>query len=532
KAAINTAIQTELFSWVIRQPPERYAKLPTVLLSTATELRPGDHFNVLLRLKGLDPHKDSPLELLHTYLLGVDKYLWHDTSNAKAWDAQKCELFATRLQSSSIDGLTLPPIRARYLVKYRNSLIGKHFKALQQLAVFHLDDTLCSSLVLDLWKAVGELGAMLWYSEIRDMGQYQADLKVLVANVLDIWALIDPNRINVKLKLHILPHGIDDIVRIGPLILVANEGFECWNAIFRLCSILSNHLAPSHDIAITLADMERFKHQVSGGWWPDDSGEFTRAGPRIRDFLTTNKQLQRRLGWAQEMDLQPGAIKLNAIKHRDPLQWKAALGPCWHAGLTDPEPGLLWNRGKQVISRSRDICKDKSWVFVQTEGVTVPGRILKILVPTSSQQDSLIITEQFELRTTPDKRLNMPVLSNIHRMVMALLFKFNCQHDCLRHKCKFVESCDVRRQGRIITAATQLPLAVHTVDDDYLVNMHALHNAHLIRDTLPREFTAPRPYLTDRIAKHNELAAQLRISGPVKRAETVAKRADTLQKNK
>lgn len=209
-------------------------------------------------------------------------------------------------------------------MKYRNSLIGKHFKALQQLAVFHLDDSLCSSLVLDLWKAVGELGAMLWYSEIKNMGEYlvrffcnlvaeqltlsliKADLKILIANVLDIWALIDPNRINVKLKLHILPHSIDDIARFGPAILYATEGFECWNAIFRLCSVLSNHLAPSHDIAVTLADMERFKHQVSGGWWKDDSGEFTQAGSKIRDFLTRNKQLQRRLGWAQEVDLTPG----------------------------------------------------------------------------------------------------------------------------------------------------------------------------------------------------------------------------------
>lgn len=127
----------------------------------------------LILITGLDPHKDSPCEILHTYLLGIDKYVWHDTSNPKVWDEKKCELFATRLQSSSTDGLTLPPIRARYLVKYRNSLIGKHFKTLQQLAVFHLDENLCPPLVLELWKAVGELGAMLWYPEIKNMAEYQ-----------------------------------------------------------------------------------------------------------------------------------------------------------------------------------------------------------------------------------------------------------------------------------------------------------------------------------------------------------------------
>ncbi|KAJ7892224.1 hypothetical protein B0H13DRAFT_1625696 [Mycena leptocephala] len=537
KSEIKLQIQTELFNWVIMQPPERYAQLPTVLLSTATELRPGDHFNVLLRLRGLDPHQDSPVEILHTFLLGVDKYLWHDTSNAKVWDDKKCEIFATRLQSSSVDGLTLPPIRARYLVKYRNSLIGKHFKALQQLAVFHLDDSLCSSLVLDLWKAVGELGAMLWYSEIKNMGEYLADLKILIANVLDIWALIDPNRINVKLKLHILPHSIDDIARFGPAILYATEGFECWNAIFRLCSVLSNHLAPSHDIAVTLADMERFKHQVSGGWWKDDSGEFRQAGSKIRDFLTRNKQLQRRLGWAQEVDLTPGTIKLSSATKQDPLPWKEALDRCWGPDMFNPDSDTLWARGKQVISQSHDICKDQSWVFLKTsEGMVVPGRIFKILVPQSSAVRPVIIIEQFTLGAERDKRLNMPVLTNMHQynnlFPKALLFKFNCQHDCRHHKCKFVESTDNIRRGRVVTAATEIPVVMHAVDDDYFLNMHGIHNAHLIRETIPRDLTIPRPYLSDRVSKHKELAAQLRVSGPAKRAETNAKHAQTLQKNK
>ncbi|KAJ7458804.1 hypothetical protein B0H11DRAFT_1669552, partial [Mycena galericulata] len=87
-----------------------------------------------------------------------------------------------------------------------------------------------------------------------------------------------------------------------------------------------------------------------------------------------------------------------------------------------------------------------------------------------------------------------------------ILFKFNAQHDCQRHKCKYVENPETIRQGRAVTAANQLPLALHTVDDDYFLNMHAMHNAHLIRETLPRALTAPQPYLADRLAKHKELA--------------------------
>lgn len=214
------------------------------------------------------------------------------------WDKKQDSIFGIRLRESSIDGLTLSSVRSDYIVQYKNALIGTHFKILQQLGVFHLYDRLCSDLVLDLWKASGELGAMLWYHNIHNMEQYlvcynyiytmskhtdintheQGDPKILIANVLDIWVLIDPNRILVKPKLHVLPHVIEDIQRFGPPILYSTEIFKCWNAIFRFCSILSNHQAPSHDIAITLADTERFKHQVSGGWWCNESGQYVHAG--------------------------------------------------------------------------------------------------------------------------------------------------------------------------------------------------------------------------------------------------------------
>jgi hypothetical protein len=121
-------------------------------------------------LKGLNPHKDCPCEILHTYLLGQDKYAWHNTS--KSWDEKKGEAFALRLQSSSIDGLGIKPIRARYIVQYKNGLIGKHFKILQQLAVFHLRDSQCSDIQLHMWKATGELGALIWYPEIKNMDSY------------------------------------------------------------------------------------------------------------------------------------------------------------------------------------------------------------------------------------------------------------------------------------------------------------------------------------------------------------------------
>ncbi len=119
---------------------------------------------------GLDVHRDTPVELLHTALLGQNKYIWHRSHTT--WNEGVQQLLAVRLQSSSVDGLSLYPVRGHYLVKYKNALVGKHFKILQQVGVFHLYGDLHDVMLLDLWKATGELGALLWYDHIKDMKAY------------------------------------------------------------------------------------------------------------------------------------------------------------------------------------------------------------------------------------------------------------------------------------------------------------------------------------------------------------------------
>ncbi|KAJ6586682.1 hypothetical protein B0H10DRAFT_1733084, partial [Mycena sp. CBHHK59/15] len=328
KTRIRDLIQWELYNWVILQPEDQAAKLP----------------------------KNSG-----EYLFQYDKYIWHETNTP--WDKSKGDKFAVRLQSSSTNGLNLASVRGRYIVKYKNGLIGKHFKILQQLGIFHLHDDLCSNNLFNLWKASGELGALLWYPEIRNLEEYLADLQICIDNVLDLWALIDPARIVTKYKLHVLPHLPDDIRRFGPAILYATEGFECWNAIFRLCSVLSNHQAPSRDIGVTLADMERFKHQASGGWWkPEGSQDYVQASHEVTSFLQKNKELQCRLGWMDKYKPKSGSIKLDSRRTAVSAPWRDVLGPLWVPEL-DIGAGKTWTTCKYVVSQAGDVCTRDSWVF-------------------------------------------------------------------------------------------------------------------------------------------------------------------------
>ncbi len=101
-----------------------------------------------------------------------------------------------------------------------------------------------------------------------------------------------------KIKYHLLAHLREDILRFGPLLGVATETYEAFNAIFRFCSVLSNHMAPSRDIAMQLAEQESLRHILSGGYWrPEKDGNFKSAGPLVVDFLSKHPFLQNLLGY-------------------------------------------------------------------------------------------------------------------------------------------------------------------------------------------------------------------------------------------
>jgi len=118
--------------------------------------------------------------------------------------------------------------------------------------------------------------------------------------------MIDPSKMTSKIKLHLLAHLKADVLRFGPLVGSATEVFERYNAIFRFCSIFSNHLAPSRDIAFQLAGQETLKHRLTGGWWPTADGEWKRPGPSIRNFIHTHPTLQALLGWTSAEPLVNG----------------------------------------------------------------------------------------------------------------------------------------------------------------------------------------------------------------------------------
>ncbi|KAJ6529506.1 hypothetical protein DFH09DRAFT_1250415 [Mycena vulgaris] len=436
-------------------------------------------YNPFLSMKGFDPAKDTPIEILHTILLGIVKYAWHKTHTG--WNPATKAIYTHRLQASNTLGLSIPAIRAGYIMQFANSLIGRQFKQVTQTCVFQMYD-LVDDWQFSAWKAMGELLPLLWYPEIDNLDQYLADVETA----------IDPTKIIAKNKLHILAHARTDILRHGPLVGVATEGFEGYNTIFRLCSIFSNHLAPSRDIARQLAQQEGLKHRLTGGWWIDATEKWVQAGSGIRDFLAARPILQALLGLTT---ISPGAVNLGTY----------SVESVWESCIT-------------VVSNSRDVCPVLSWVYAISPMTKLPiiGRIDHIL---SSPGLSVVILDVFQVSDHRHEKYNLPRLfrrQDEKTLIIvpstSIQFIFNVQHDCYSSQCT-ASGSRARMQERMASSVME-SFIEHQPVDKFIINTTAFHNAHLLRRCLPRSAWAPA-----RVAKHHELAEQLRQTQSGKRAK-------------
>ncbi|KAJ6532308.1 hypothetical protein DFH09DRAFT_1044141 [Mycena vulgaris] len=511
-------------------------------------------YNPLLDLPFFDPSQDTLVEILHTILLGDAKYTWFELHHK--WTEVQQNIFTIRLQSTNLDGLRVPPIRAAYMMQYRNGLIGKHFKTLMQTMIFHIHDIVTPDQFI-LVRALGELGPLLWTAVIDDMEQYLADLQILIDNLLDAFATLDPAKILIKLKLHVLLHIVQDIRRRGPAVRFSTEVFECFNAIFRLCSVLSNHQAPSRDIAAKFADLNRVKHILSGGYWLQDTS-WIQAGKDVQRILRNTPIIQRHLGWAPPPSWTPGLIQSVAQKKQSKLAALTAeetllIGAVNSCSLP-MDPGSAWTKGLSVDTVSGDRCAVGSWAVFRINNLPMIARISIILLPKASKSaQGILVVAKHDVGEALHPQLHMPVLlpngdgsrimvpSNasvtciipLLQMLMnpqTIQFSFNAQHDC--RACGCDASGVTRQMQERQESDTIIHSIVHKDDTRFVINTHGFHNAGLLRKYLPIALTKPRPLFPERRERHDHLCEILAVKQKEKRTATKEKAAATREKNK
>ncbi|KAJ3994246.1 hypothetical protein F5050DRAFT_1800809 [Lentinula boryana] len=495
---------------IIQARAYKAQKLPEAEISARLtdwiEKEPGEKMNPLLDITGLDPSQDTPVEILHTVLLGIMKYIWYMSHTAMT--DKELELLAVRLQSTDTDGLTVPPLRAAYMIQYCNNLIGKHFKTLMQILPFHVHSFLKLGLThFKLVQMVGALGPLLWTSEIDELEQYLDDVDVLVGNVLDAFADVAPSKILLKIKIHLLTHLRNDIRQFGPPIRYATEIFEAFNAVFRLCSIYSNHQAPSRNIAIQFSDMGRVKHILSGGYWPRSKShgnvQWVQASKTVLSLLAN-----------------AGRVAFRSRKKAVKVSWSQTTAA---VACTKHSPSDIdWFSG--------DICTIGSWAIVQEENdKQAIGRISEILLRGNLRASHGVVTlKRFQLGADIHEDFKCPILrrqipqSYVAVASTAVKFRFSAQHDCRLANCQPTRHTR-QIQERQVTERTQL-LLQHSDDDNFVVNMYALHNAMLLCQALPRELSQP-------IALY-KVARILVVEQAKKRAHTQEKTQATRKRKK
>ncbi|PBK83841.1 hypothetical protein ARMGADRAFT_1048371 [Armillaria gallica] len=196
---------------------------------------PSNTHSPVWHIKGLDPHQDTPVEILHVVLLRFIKYFWRDLiQNQLKGKEDKKRLLEIQLSSLDVSGLGLSPLASHTLVQYAGSLTGRDFQAIAQVAPYVIYD-LVPEECQNAWIALSKMVPLIWQPEIADLNAYLDMLTHEIHNFLVLEAKWTNHWFN-KLKFHILAK-----------------------------SVHSNRHAPSHDIGNAFAQGNQVCHLLSGG---------------------------------------------------------------------------------------------------------------------------------------------------------------------------------------------------------------------------------------------------------------------------
>ncbi|KAH8922306.1 hypothetical protein BT69DRAFT_1220427, partial [Atractiella rhizophila] len=189
-------------------------------------------------LDRFDITQQTPVEILHTILLGIVKYLWGRTVYRIHDDFKK--RLQIQLEAASTAGLDAgQTINAAYYIQYAGSLIGKELKILMQVMPWAcrplVDDGLMKEEIWELWRVLGSFTSRLLVPGIPqdEIESYMRDLDNALGNLFYSAARVIPGSITSKLKWHLCVHIRDNIQHFGPAKGFNTEMDEKFNGVAR-----------------------------------------------------------------------------------------------------------------------------------------------------------------------------------------------------------------------------------------------------------------------------------------------------------
>ncbi|KAJ7716484.1 hypothetical protein DFH07DRAFT_907412 [Mycena maculata] len=443
-------------------------------ISAVLQSLPRDITSPVWWIKDLDPHQDTPVEILHVILLGfVNQYFWRDAV-ARVKKSDK-EILISCLSSFNVSGLGISPLSGHTLVNYSGSLTGRDFRAIVQAAPFVLHGLLPTENI-ELWTSLSAVVTLVWQPHILDLETFTDQLEEAIKHFLDCTCNLTLQWFN-KPKFHVILHLPAHIRRFGPAMLFATEGFESFNAIIRSCSVHSNRHSPSHDIASRMAKGNRIRHLLSGGFFPQS--EWIQAGKSPLEITKLNSFGSRILGWeGKTTPLEPGVCKGQTQSAVAGVSFPLDISESRRKAFTPTE----------TILANGDVCGAGDWI-VWTEVLNQIqhhriGQVVEVVqIPSSrahqaGKADFLLVMRAIpgEAHSVYKMRTLSPVRTEHQRVLIKdIKCTVNIQHNCVDNKCQSTRTRVILNE-REATAERALQVE-HNVPDDMIINTAQMRDA-------------------------------------------------------
>ncbi|KAA1068127.1 hypothetical protein PGTUg99_019411 [Puccinia graminis f. sp. tritici] len=251
-------------------------------------------FNPFLKLKGFDGCLDTPVEILHVFLLGIVKYMTRDFM--KSLKVKELAQVLASWDALNVKGLNVPSIPAKYLVEHFSSLVGKDFKIILQTAPFVLYQFMNDS-QRNHWISLGQLATYVFQTRITNMPQYLADLRKHIDIFLCHSINMSAQWVN-KPKFHMLKHLPESIECFGPAPLFATEKFESFNSVLRNASVHSNRHRPGRDLGLSFLNFQALRLVASNAQLCNHKTGMTfHASSGVTNMFRSNPLIQKSMGY-------------------------------------------------------------------------------------------------------------------------------------------------------------------------------------------------------------------------------------------
>ncbi|KAA1138086.1 hypothetical protein PGTUg99_029966 [Puccinia graminis f. sp. tritici] len=436
-------------------------------------------FSPFFQLKGFDGCSDTPVEVLHVFLLGIVKYMLR--SIMKGLPAGVVPEVMARYESFDTKGLNAPSMRPYYLTKHYSNLIGKDFKVAIQAAPFVLFEYMSEDERL-VWSALCQLAPLVFQTHIAEMDAYQVSLRQLIR--VFIYHLIKTTAqwVN-KPKIHMLLHLADSILRFGPAALFATEKFESYNGVLRKSSIHSNRQSPGKDIGISFANFRNLRHLASGGFFFNRlANGYQTASAKVLELFANSPSVQKSMGYNSENLDNPIPFK-PTVGGRRIHKAKNVTIP---ADLATQLPGHTFKQLPGIHITQKDLLRIGSFVlFKSNQGDLLQlGQIDHMWEARKERRAKFVvcltpfefggISKFYNMRET--RRGGQGRIVGIQDVVSTL----NVQHDCHKGQC----SIELTKQKKLEREAIgrYVGEVTHADNINYIVNLASLSSVDAHRN--------------------------------------------------